>query len=187
MLFPIDFFYKNIDGKIRIGYVGSISYIEHCKHMIDLVAKDERFVFHFYGRESEQKEISSYIDTLKNDRIKYFGKYEPKEKANIINSIDLLFNVYGNETPLVKYAISNKFYDSFYFKKPLLTSPDTFMSIQSGEYSFDIDYNTTNLDALYEWYCSLEGEKMVAFMNSVFKDFAKDMYLFEQELNRILS
>ena len=184
---PASFFEKNTDGKIRIGYVGSISYIEHCKHMIDLVVKDERFVFHFYGRESERKEISSYIDTLKNDRIKYFGKYTPDEKANIINSIDLLFNVYGNETPLVKYAISNKFYDSLYYKKPLLTSPDTFMSLQSGEYSFDIDYNTANLDDLYEWYCSLDGEKMVTFMNWAFKGFDNDMLRFEEELNRILS
>lgn len=183
---PKKIFNKNTDGKIKIGYVGSISYIEHCKHMIELVAKDERFVFNFYGRESERREISTYIDSLGCDRIKYFGKYIPEEKEAIINSVDLLFNVYGNETPLVKYAISNKFYDSFYYKKPLLTSPDTYMSTQAGGYSFDIDFNTTSLDALYDWYKSLDGEKMVDFMNSTFGDFAKDICRFEEELGRIL-
>lgn len=183
---PKEVFDKNTDGKIRIGYVGSISYVEHCKHVIDLVAKDERFTFHFYGRESEKKEISTYIDTLGCERIKYFGKYVPQEKESIINSVDLLFNVYGNETPLVKYAISNKFYDSFFYKKPLLTSPGTYMSTQAGDYSFDIDYNTANLDALYDWYNSLDGEKMVNFMNSTFEEFAKDTYRFEEELNKIL-
>ncbi len=143
--------------RIIIGYVGSLSYASMCKIVIDLVKNDERFCFHFYGKETVGNLIQNMISMVDCDRIVYFGEYDPNEKGKIISKIDILFNVYGNDRQLVKYALSNKLYDGIYFKKPILTSPNTDMSRYAGILSFDIDSNTKDLNQLYRWYKSLKS------------------------------
>ena len=178
-------FDKKTDGKIIIGYVGTIAYVNRCKELIELVKKDERFAFHLYGNENHGTVIKDLVSELGCDRICYFGSYMPSDKERILNSVDILFNVYGNSTPLVKYALSNKLYDSFYFKKPLLTSPDTDMSYQAGEFSFDIDSNTASLDGLFDWYNSIDSENMIAYMNKRLDEYFAEMQLFNETLGGI--
>lgn len=175
-------FEKKTEGPIRIGYVGSVAYASKCKHLIDLVEKDDRFEFYFYGNEASNQ-VRSYVEEKKNDRIRFLGAYEPHQKNEIIENVDLLYNVYGNERPLVQYAVSNKLYDSFFFKKPLLTSPETVMSECASDYSFDIDFSTADLDGLWNWYHSLDGEKMISYMNDRLMEYDRDVSVFRQTMN----
>lgn len=168
-------FTPNPSGRIRIGYVGTIAYKSNCKRLIDLVLKDERFDFYFYGDESGSKEVTEYVTSLSSDRIKAFGAYTPAEKVGIMENIDILFNVYGNSSQLVITALSNKLYDSFYMKLPLLTSPKTAMSEEASVYSFDVDFDDKDiLEKLYSWYYSIDGESFGKYgddyLDKVFKD-----------------
>ena len=171
---------------IKIGYIGSIAYIEECKRMIDLVKKDDRFCFYLYGNEVYGKIVSEYVESSGTERIKCFGGYEPAEKSQIILDTDILFNDYGNGSDLVRCALSNKLYDSFIFKKPLITSPNTIMSKLADAYSFDIDAKTKSLDALYEWYVNINGDKMVSYMNQHLEQFKKENILFEDTVCKII-
>ncbi len=155
------------DKGLTIAYVGTISYKSNCRKLIDLVLKDERFNLYFYGDENGEKQITDYTASLGCDRIKAFGAYAPSEKIDIMRSVDILFNIYGNGTALVKYALSNKLYDSFYMQLPLLTSPKTSMSEEAGAYSFDLDLDKADsLDALYDWYYSIDGEAFKEYANA---------------------
>lgn len=171
---------------IKIGYVGSIAYIEECKRMIDLVRNDDRFCFYLYGNEVYGSIVSEYAESSGTERIKCFGGYEPAEKPKIIHGIDILFNDYGNGSDLVKCALSNKLYDSFTFKKPLITSPDTIMSKLANNYSFDIDSKTKSLDELYEWYNNINGDKMVSYMNQCLNQFKNENIFFEDTVCKII-
>ena len=174
------------NDKIIIGYVGTIGYKSYCKWLIDLVNKDERFCFYFYGNEKGDKSVTTYVERLQNERVKCFGPYDPKDKAEIIESVDLLFNVYGNNSQLVKCAVSNKLYDSFYFKKPLLTSSDTIMSELAGKYSFDFDKCHEKLDEVYDWYNSIDEKSMAEYMNEKLNSYFEDMKKFDNALNSTL-
>ncbi len=180
-------FKKQEGGHIIIGYIGSIAYAEQCKKLIDLVVKDERFSFYFYGNESSGDTVRTYIKEVDNARIKYMGSYEPAQKNGIIQGVDILFNAYGNESKLVLYALSNKLYDSFFFKKPLLTSPNTSMSEIASKYSFDIDNNTLNLNSMYDWYNNINGGEMSKYMTRVLMKYSNDMTAFKDMLKGILN
>lgn len=182
----LDLTFEKHSDPIKIGYVGSIAYINECKRMIDLVKEDSRFCFYFYGNEVYGKIVSNYVESSGTERIKYFGEYEPTEKSQIILDIDILFNDYGNGSNLVKYALSNKLYDSFTLKKPLITSPNTIMSKLANNYSFDIDNETKSLDELYEWYISINGDKMVSYMNQCLAQFKNDNLYFEDTIRKII-
>ena len=148
---------QKAEGTITIGYVGALSYASQCKALMDLVAKDPRFQLEFYGSGPEEAVLQEYARTLSSSSIHFHGAYVPSEKGNIIRSVDILFNAYGNGIPLLDCALSNKLYDTFIYRKPILTCPDTFMTEMAGPLAFPVDLpSATSLDALYQWYTELD-------------------------------
>ena len=138
---------------IVIGYIGKGSYIQECKELCALVQRDNRFVMHIHGLQTVPKEIMEFAEC---SNISIYGLFDPSQKKEIINSVDILFNVYGNGTPLLDYALSNKLYDSLQYFKPILTSPGTYMAEIAGPLSFEVDFsNKRLLDDLYNWYRNL--------------------------------
>ena len=118
--------------------------------------------------------MSKYIAQASCERIKFYGPYKPAEKVGIMENVDILFNAYGFGNKLVDYALSNKLYDSFYMRIPLLTSPNTAMSEEAGDFSFDIDFDKVDsLDGLYEWYCNIDADAFDVYskkyLNGVFE------------------
>lgn len=78
------------------------------------------------------------------------GPFMPKDKPEIYKNSDLIFNCYGNDRLLVKYAISNKYYDGAIYRKPLLVSPNTSMAELSGDCAFALDLESSRgLEELY--------------------------------------
>ena len=156
--------FQKKDGKLLIGYVGLLSYAPQCKAMMDLVAGDDRFRLEFFGTSEIEAELRDYWKTLQAENICFHGAYGSGEKEQIIRKVDILFNAYGNERPLVKCLLSNKLYDSLIWKKPILTSPDTFMTEMGGDMAYAIDLDTaSDLDELYRWYQALDGAVLDAY------------------------
>lgn len=169
------FKWKKPDKEIIIGHVGSISYKEPCKKLINLIKNDERFEFHIYGNESDEKEIEKLVTSINCDRIKYFGPYTPDDKGKIINSVDILFNTYGNGIPLLDYAVSNKMYDAMYYKKLILTSPNTYMEELGGKIAYSIDYeNDRSLDRLYNWIKVLDSNEIQEYQDRMMEKFINE-------------
>ena len=176
----------NRKDRIIIGYVGSLAYAKQCKLLIDLVERDSRFSFFFYGNETTGTTIQDMIRSASCDRIRYFGKYEPSDKEGIIESIDILFNAYGNDSDKLIYAISNKFYDALRYGKPVITSPNTDMSRLLNVLSFDIDDKTKSLDKLFDWYISIDQTMVNEIIDMQSESIIKDQLLFEQAVKQVL-
>ena len=168
-------FDKATERPINIGYVGALSYPSQCKRMMELVRKDSRFCLSFYGTSNLEPMLRAYAETMECDRIHFFGGYTNDEKAEIIQKVDVLFNAYGNGSPLLDCAISNKMYDAMAFKKPIITCPDTYMDELAGPMSFPIDLkNETTLDALYTWYSSLTPEIVDSYAEKMHSRFLEE-------------
>lgn len=159
-----DYSFCKANGIIRIGYVGALSYIDQCKRLMKLVAVDQRFSLDFYGSSVSEPILKEYAQELGCDCIRFHGAYSGSEKAAIIQSVDILFNAYGNGIPLLDYALSNKLYDSLIHKKPILTCANTYMTEMGGPLAFPIDLSTTGtLDELYDWYMRIDGHAVKMF------------------------
>lgn len=168
-------FVKKVDFPIQISYIGSISYEEECLKLIDLVKDDNRFSFVFYGNENTSHIISKKIKKLSNNRIKMMGPFLPEEKENIYRKSALVFNCYGNDRPLVLYAISNKHYDGALYKVPVLNSPGTIMAKLAGGNGYELDLEKiNNLNGLYDWYNALNKYDYEKYANNVIKNAIKE-------------
>lgn len=178
---------KGNKDKIIISYIGSISYENQCLRLIDLVLDDNRFEFHFYGNESTSNIISGKISNLNDKRIVFHGPFLPTDKNKIYNSSDIIFNCYGNDKILVKYAISNKYYDGAVYHKPLIVSPNTTMQKISESFSYPLDLeNIKDLNGLYDWYINLNENNFDIYCNKVINGTIKDNKDFENKLNKEL-
>lgn len=168
-------FKKSPSDKIVIAYVGNIQYVDYCLRLIKLVEMDDRFEFHFYGPEGGSLEVTSHVNNLNNPRISMKGRFKPEEKKTIFSQSDLIFNCYGNDNDIVKYAISNKYYDAAYYRRPLIVSPNTTMSRLAGEFAFPIDLKKAEgLDELYCWYKKVNANLFEQYCSSVVRSAKED-------------
>ena len=162
------FDHHNGSKQITIGYIGSIQYIPQCLKLIDLVYNDPRFNLVFWGDEPVSNAVSNEIARRKSSRLVFNGVFLYNEKEAIYNKVDIVFNCYGSASPVVKNAISNKYYDAAYYKKPLLLSPNTIMENLLKEYAFSIDFdNTSSLDDLWNWFQNLNKDSFDSFADAI--------------------
>ena len=160
---------------IKIGYIGAVSYEDQCYKLIDLVKNDSRFAFEIYGKGVSSELVEDYVEKIHCSRIQCHGAYQPNEKASIIKGVDILFNAYGNDSMKLTCALSNKLYDAFFYGKPLLNSPNTYMDEMGSIISFPIYLDKEkNLESLFEWYIHID--------NAAATQYAKEMmFQFVQE------
>lgn len=168
---------------ISIGYVGALSYVDQCKRLMELVATDERFTLDYYGSSVHEPTLKGYAQELRCKRIRFHGAYSASEKSAIIQKVDVLFNAYGNGTPLLDCALSNKLYDALIHKKPILTCPNTYMTEKGGLLAFPIDLMTARtLEGLYNWYRMIEGKRLEEFANNILTSVLEENKATEEQI-----
>lgn len=173
------------DGRVRITYVGSMAYEKNVKRLIELVSSDQRFEFYIYGGGPHQKSISDAVSEAANERVKYFGPYLPKEKNMIIEEASILFNVYGNNSQLLRCALSNKLYDSYYYHRMILNSTKTYMEEMSGISGYSIDIETLeNLDGVYQWYMDADMTKVAVYQDTMYAMVSKENEETKEKVSR---
>jgi hypothetical protein len=90
---------------------------------------------------------------------------------------DMILNLYGNHTPKLDYALSNKLYYSASLGMPILVCPDTYMAeiIDVYELGLIFDKNDPqNLNKLYAYYSNIDRNEFLRkcdyFLHSITND-----------------
>lgn len=180
-------FYKH--SPIRISYIGLIRFMDQNKKIIDFFKNDMRFEISFIG--TNALELEEYCKENKVHNVNLVGTFDPKETMRFYDETDIIMNLYGNHTPLLDYAISNKFYYSILLKKPILVCKDTFMEKVSKEanvgFVMELE-NNEEKDNLYEYYRNIDikdfEESCNQYLNKVYSDEKLLDKQFELILNR---
>lgn len=148
-------FDRCIAGKdiIKIGFVGVIRF-ETTYHFVK--ASVERFKnieIHLFGIYSEGDPYSDKIKELsdKYKTIVYHGRFKnPDDLPSIYSKIDLVLAAY-TPTPGVIYAEPNKFYESLFFKCPIIVNQGTFLGRKVARMSVGYVLDAMNEDKVAEF------------------------------------
>ncbi len=180
--------WRNRKCPIIIGFVGTLGYEDQVKKLIELIKTDNRYCFYVYGGdEKERPEIPQAIANANCERIKFFGPYLPSEKQKIINEVDILYNVYGNDSMLLTSALSNKLYDCMINHKLILNSMGTYMEEMSGVCGFSIDWESQSpLDDLYEWFLNVDENEVLRYQESMLNRFVEENRLTEAAIEEFI-
>ena len=153
--------FKRKNTPLSIAFIGVVRFADECKQFLDKIKNDERVVFDFYGEGVGEKILKEYCSEKGFKNVNFHGRYMPEEKNEIIRSADFIFNAYGNKKISLIYALSNKYYDALYFKKPLIVNDNTTMAEFSEGISFEVNYNSqTFVDDLLNWYNGIDEESI---------------------------
>ena len=142
-------FKKFLDGKLVIGFIGTVRYSDILINLIDSSRTLDDIIILIAGNGPSYNYIKDYI--THND-LKYkvimTGRYESNDLKSIYNVCDYIWAAYPNNDFNVKYAISNKFFESMVFNKKVIVSRDTMLGdyIEKENVGFTIDpYNTKQI------------------------------------------
>jgi succinoglycan biosynthesis protein ExoL len=130
-------YFKKIDKpKIKIiksnslvfSYVGAFRYPNTIFRFARIIGeKYPQHFFYFYGDSVLTSLVNKYANRYEN--IKYFGSFKsPDDLKSIYEKIDIIVACYDSTNLNERIAEPNKFYESLYFKKPIIVSKNTFLS-----------------------------------------------------------
>ena len=116
-------------NEIAFGFVGSIRYINVFRFAEIIGKYFPHFSFHFYGGAGRaqinrvQELVSLYPNVL------YHGTFKsPEDLPKIYDNIDVIVACYDNASINEQIAEPNKLYESLFFCKPIIVSPNTYLA-----------------------------------------------------------
>lgn len=178
---------KQNSGTLRISYIGLIRFHDQIKKIIQKCKDDNRFILRFIGKGSLL--LKNFCDEFDVTNVELVDRFPPEETLNYYFSTDIINNLYGNDTPLLDYALSNKLYYAAKLGIPILVCKNTFMEKISKEYGFGYSFDLNDplaCDNLFAFYNSINWTE---FFNSCDKFITRVNYenqIFNEQIGTIL-
>ena len=113
------------DRPINLSFIGLIRFMDQNKRIIDFFKSDSRFHVNFIGTNAEY--LNAYCNHVNAKNVTLIGTFDASKTLGFYKETDAILNLYGNHTPLLDYALSNKLYYAATLYKPILVCEDTYM------------------------------------------------------------
>lgn len=174
-------------NKIVISFIGLIRFQDQNKKVILKFINDDRFILKFIGKNALLLKNFCEEHNIKN--VELIDMFPPEKTLDYYYEADIIYNLYGNNTPLLDYALSNKLYYAAKLKMPILVCPNTYMAEVSEKNGFGIvfDIDKTNaIEKLYETYNSIDWHELNIKSNSFLMEVENDNNLFNNIIKNFL-
>jgi len=114
--------------KIVIGFIGTIRYKDILLNLINSVKDNDKANILLSGSGPHLNIIKEYVEknNLQN-KVIMTGRYREADLEEIYDACDYIWAAYPNKDLNVKYAISNKFFESIVFNKKVIVSENTML------------------------------------------------------------
>ena len=155
------------NAPIRIGFIGNVRFFEINKKLLDVFSNDSRFELHYYGTNAHI--LEDYAKKMNIKNTVFVDTFPVSDTKKYLENIDIINNLYGNNTINLRKAVSIKFYHAVYAKIPILVCPDTYTGTLSKNLGigFEVDLiNNQTKEDLYKWYRALNFEMIDSNCNN---------------------
>lgn len=162
---------------INIAFIGYVNYQDQHKKLILALKNDPRFHLSFIGTRAKELEAFCIENDARNVTI--MDTFDSAQIVQLYQNVDMINNLYGNHTPVLDYALSNKLYFSAQLCIPILVFKDTYMSRIALEYGIGYELDDISKPGL--------GDELYAYYNAInWKQFADgcNRYLEEVETDQ---
>lgn len=168
---------------ICISFIGLIRFMEQNKKIIMFFKNDDRFVLKFIGKGAN--ELTTFLKENDVNNVKLIDYFDPSKTLNYYKETDFIMNLYGNHTPVLDYAVSNKMYYSVSLYIPILVCEDTFMEklTKSNQLGVTIKFKSKDeLDEIANYWKNNNRSDFINRCDSFLEKVKKDNSLFEKKV-----
>lgn len=172
---------------ISISFIGFVRFFEQDAKVAAQFGHDPRFRLNYFGK-------NAYVlrEKLRDEHYEsmcFVDQFPPEQTLEFYKQTDIINNAYGNHTPSLDYAYSNKLYYSAILGLPILVSPGTFMEEVAKQYrlGFVLDVNDPDApDKLYRYYREIDWDAFDRNCTVFCEKIAADNAVFVQKLEELL-
>lgn len=125
---------ENVSWPIVIAYVGGIVHSRGLLELVDCISGDDRFVLKIAGFGDSIIENTIKAAAQKYMNINFHGKVSYDRALEIMRESDILYAMYYKDNANHIYAAPNKFYESIYLNKPVITTEGTLVGNMVKQY-----------------------------------------------------
>jgi hypothetical protein len=178
---------KKQKENITLSYIGNMRFIDLDKQLLDLFANDKKFHINLFG--NGYSTLEQYCKEKKISNVTIADHFQSDKTIELYKKTDIVLNLYGNNSPLVDFALSNKLYYAAQMGKPILVCPNTYMEEISCGYGFGFvfDFNDKNIkDKLFDYYNSINWLCFYDKCDNFIRDVREDDRLFERKVAEFL-
>lgn len=142
---------------LHIAFIGYVNYQEQHKKLILALKDDSRFRLSFIGTKAE--ELGTFCREHNVENVTLRGTFEADRILDFYRDVDMVNNLYGNHTPVLDYALSNKLYFAATLQIPILVYPDTYMAEVSDQFGIGckVSLDESDIgDKLFSYYQNMD-------------------------------
>lgn len=175
------------DDPIKILYLGKIGYLEEVEKFLKEMCNDTRFTLSFVGVGSEK--VKEMAASMGCNNVEFVGKFDSSETNSYLEKADIIYNLYGDQKPCERTALSNKLYYAVCLNAPILVYKNTYMYEVANNcgIAFAADECPKGKlgDELFRWYNNLDKEIVREKCDRFKEDARKSHLLVNKELDTI--
>ena len=183
--------YKQLENSkndiIKISYIGLIRFMDQNKKILQFFKNDQRFHLNFIGTNATK--LQEFCVQNKIYNVTLIDTFDASKTLNYYKNTDLVMNLYGNKSPLLDYALSNKLYYSACLYKPILVCKETYMENIAKRYKIGFIMRMDKekeKDALYRYVTELNRKEFISNCNKFMEDVRNDEDEVETEFTKRL-
>lgn len=172
---------------LNISYIGAFGYREVQERLLLNLKNNPKIKLSYIGRGS--RKIMEFVEENDINNVLLIDRFKPEETLGYYKDVHFINNLYGNNTPVLDFALSNKLYYAAEFKIPILVSPKTYMAEISTKFGFGVvvsDLEDKDLDKkLLNYYENLDWEKFNENCNKFLTKVKAENQLFYSTINKL--
>ena len=178
-----DLSYTINNKEINVLTIGGIRDYEQNAAVIEALGNRENFLVSFVGRGIDAPRLEEFSKKGNYKNVRFSGYYDKKDESSIINKSTMM-NIFYPRKLSHDTALSNRFYNSIFFRKPMITTADTIQGEYTKNYKLGLAItDTTNLaEEITTYLNTFNKEEYEENRKKLLKDFYSDYELFEEKV-----
>ena len=171
---------------IVISCVGGVRFYDSFSRLIHVFANDRRFILRFDGIGAEK--LLPIANELNAKNVILNGYFNRNETAKLNAMGDIANNYFGNNSPFLDYALSNRLYNAAQLGMPIIVCKNTYTETIAKKYGFgfSLDLSDTDCrDKLYDWYVQLNIDDLYAGCDTFIEQVKQDEIILDQALRTL--
>ena len=132
------------ENGIDILTIGAIRDFSSNIEVTKAIANQDGFTLRFVGRgQGTVEKLQAYCDEVKASNVSFIGGYNKPEEAGYVKTSTFM-NIFYPRIITHDTALSNRFYNSLIYRKPMIVTKDTIQ----GDYAekYNVGVATTGID-----------------------------------------
>lgn len=178
----------NLENGVDVLTIGAIRDYSSNIEVTKAIANKKDFSLRFVGRGHGTVELlQAYCNDVKASNVTFIGGYDKPEEAGYVRSCTFM-NIFYPRVITHDTALSNRFYNSLIYHKPMIVTKDTIQ----GDYAekYDVGVAVKNCDTLTDELCDFIKKDYLAYSrrcDDLLKEFMNDQHEFVEAIKKFVN